>query len=164
MIVPGLSYIVPYRAKDREVQVLRVYHTSRKWPTSLYHSNLNSIIHPSEQRKQNSQLAVGSRQFAEALKHDDNKWPPKSTRNSQFFTWPRHLSPFFLLLTFHFLLLTASQHFQQPRMDIVKSTVGKNCHNITGEKGTLQVCQNCISICKRTGINVSSFKVGGKLF
>lgn len=30
LIVPGLSYIVPYRVKDGEVQVLRVYHTSRK--------------------------------------------------------------------------------------------------------------------------------------
>ena len=35
MIVPGLSYIVPYRVKDGEVQILRVYHTSRKWPASL---------------------------------------------------------------------------------------------------------------------------------
>ena len=35
LIVPGLSYIVPYRVKDREVQVLRVYHTSRKWPDRL---------------------------------------------------------------------------------------------------------------------------------
>ena len=49
-------------------------------------------------------------------------------------------------------------------MDIVKSAVGKNCHYITGEKGTLQVCENFVGICKRTGINVSSFKVGGKLF
>jgi toxin ParE1/3/4 len=35
LIVPGLSYIVPYRVKDGEVQVLRVYHTSRKWPDRL---------------------------------------------------------------------------------------------------------------------------------
>lgn len=35
LVVPGLPYIVPYRVKDGEVQVLRVYHTSRKWPDSL---------------------------------------------------------------------------------------------------------------------------------
>ena len=35
LIVPGLPYIVPYRVKDGEVQVLRVYHTSRKWPDRL---------------------------------------------------------------------------------------------------------------------------------
>jgi toxin ParE1/3/4 len=32
LIVPGLPYIVPYRVKDGAVQVLRVYHTTRKWP------------------------------------------------------------------------------------------------------------------------------------
>jgi addiction module RelE/StbE family toxin len=35
LIVPGLPYIVPYRVKDEVVQVLRVYHTSRKWPKRL---------------------------------------------------------------------------------------------------------------------------------
>ena len=30
LVVPDLPYIVPYRVKDGEVQVLRVYHTSRK--------------------------------------------------------------------------------------------------------------------------------------
>ena len=35
LVVPGLPYIVPYRVKDGEVQVLRVYHTSRKWPDRL---------------------------------------------------------------------------------------------------------------------------------
>ena len=35
LIVPGLPYIIPYRVKDGEVQVLRVYHTSRKWPDRL---------------------------------------------------------------------------------------------------------------------------------
>ena len=35
LIIPGLPYIVPYRVKDGEVQVLRVYHTSRKWPDLL---------------------------------------------------------------------------------------------------------------------------------
>ena len=35
LVVPSLPYIVPYRVKDEEVQVLRVYHTSRKWPQRL---------------------------------------------------------------------------------------------------------------------------------
>ena len=35
LVVPDLPYIVPYRVKDGEVQVLRVYHTSRKWPKFL---------------------------------------------------------------------------------------------------------------------------------
>ena len=35
LIVPGLPYIVPYRVKDGEVQVLRVYHSFRKWPDIL---------------------------------------------------------------------------------------------------------------------------------
>jgi toxin ParE1/3/4 len=35
LVVPGLPYIVPYRVKDEVVQVLRVYHTSRKWPIRL---------------------------------------------------------------------------------------------------------------------------------
>lgn len=35
LVVPGLPYIVPYRVKDEVVQVLRVYHTSRKWPKRL---------------------------------------------------------------------------------------------------------------------------------
>jgi toxin ParE1/3/4 len=28
-------YIVPYRIKDDAVEVLRVFHTSRKWPTQF---------------------------------------------------------------------------------------------------------------------------------
>ena len=32
LVVPGLPYIVPYRVKNETVQVLRVFHTSRKWP------------------------------------------------------------------------------------------------------------------------------------
>ncbi len=32
LVIPGLPYIVPYRVKGEEVQILSVYHTSRKWP------------------------------------------------------------------------------------------------------------------------------------
>lgn len=35
LVVAGLPYIVPYRVKDEVVQVLRVYHTSRKCPNRL---------------------------------------------------------------------------------------------------------------------------------
>ncbi len=35
LIVPGLPFIVPYRIKDKEIQILAVYHTSRKWPESF---------------------------------------------------------------------------------------------------------------------------------
>ena len=30
-----IPYIVPYRIRGKEVQVLSVYHTSRKWPESF---------------------------------------------------------------------------------------------------------------------------------
>lgn len=32
LIIPGLPYIIPYRVKKREVHILTVFHTSRKWP------------------------------------------------------------------------------------------------------------------------------------
>lgn len=35
LVVPDTPYIVPYRVKDGTVQVLRVYHSSRKWPDRL---------------------------------------------------------------------------------------------------------------------------------
>ncbi len=35
LVIPGLPYIVPYRVKDKAVHILRVYHTSRKWPNRL---------------------------------------------------------------------------------------------------------------------------------
>ncbi len=35
LVVSSLPYIIPYRVKDEVVQVLRVYHTSRKWPKRL---------------------------------------------------------------------------------------------------------------------------------
>lgn len=35
LVVPDTPYIVPYRVKDGIVQVLRVYHSSRKWPVRL---------------------------------------------------------------------------------------------------------------------------------
>jgi toxin ParE1/3/4 len=35
LVIHGIPYIVPYRVKKREIQVLSVYHTSRKWPESF---------------------------------------------------------------------------------------------------------------------------------
>lgn len=35
LVVHGIPYIVPYRVKENEIQILTVYHTSRKWPGSF---------------------------------------------------------------------------------------------------------------------------------
>jgi addiction module RelE/StbE family toxin len=35
LIVPKTPFVVPYRVKDDTVQILRVYHSSRKWPERL---------------------------------------------------------------------------------------------------------------------------------
>ena len=32
LVIPGLPYILPYRIKGKEVQILSVFHTARKWP------------------------------------------------------------------------------------------------------------------------------------
>ena len=32
LVIPDSPYIVPYRVKDNVVQVLRVYHATRRWP------------------------------------------------------------------------------------------------------------------------------------
>jgi toxin ParE1/3/4 len=32
LVISGTSYIVPYRLKADEVQILRVLHAARKWP------------------------------------------------------------------------------------------------------------------------------------
>lgn len=35
LVVPNTPFIVPYRVKDDTVQILRVYHSSRKWPDRM---------------------------------------------------------------------------------------------------------------------------------
>jgi addiction module RelE/StbE family toxin len=35
LVVPGTPYIVPYRVRADVVQVIRVFHAARKWPTRL---------------------------------------------------------------------------------------------------------------------------------
>ena len=32
LVVPRTPYIVPYRLLDKTIQILRVYHGSRRWP------------------------------------------------------------------------------------------------------------------------------------
>ncbi len=35
LVITGLPYIVPYRVSNCTVVILRIYHTSRKWPEQL---------------------------------------------------------------------------------------------------------------------------------
>ena len=35
LVIPDTPYIVPYRVVENDVQILRVYHNSRKWPERL---------------------------------------------------------------------------------------------------------------------------------
>ena len=35
LVIRGRPYVVPYRIKNSEIQILSVYHTSRKWPESF---------------------------------------------------------------------------------------------------------------------------------
>ena len=32
LVIPGLPYIVPYRIKGADIQILSVFHAARKWP------------------------------------------------------------------------------------------------------------------------------------
>jgi len=35
LVVPQTPYIVPYRVEGEAIQILRVYHSARRWPESL---------------------------------------------------------------------------------------------------------------------------------
>ena len=35
LVIPGLPYVLPYAEKDGAIFILRVLHTSRKWPETL---------------------------------------------------------------------------------------------------------------------------------
>lgn len=35
LVVPGTPYVIPYRVKNAEVQILRVFHGARKWPVKF---------------------------------------------------------------------------------------------------------------------------------
>lgn len=32
LVLPNFSYIIPYRVREQRVEILRVFHTARKWP------------------------------------------------------------------------------------------------------------------------------------
>jgi toxin ParE1/3/4 len=35
LIVPGLPFILPYRVRQKRIEILRVLHASRRWPRRL---------------------------------------------------------------------------------------------------------------------------------
>ena len=35
LVIGGLPYIVPYRVREKDIEILRVLHTSRRWPYEL---------------------------------------------------------------------------------------------------------------------------------
>lgn len=35
LIIDKTSYIIPYRCKDDRLEIVRVYHSSRKWPAKF---------------------------------------------------------------------------------------------------------------------------------
>lgn len=35
LILAGTSYILPYRLKDQQIQILAVFHMSRQWPDNF---------------------------------------------------------------------------------------------------------------------------------
>lgn len=35
LIVPGTPFIVPYRVKGESIEIARVYHAARRWPSVL---------------------------------------------------------------------------------------------------------------------------------
>ena len=36
LVISGTSYIVPYRIREKRLELLRVYHTARKWPEHFH--------------------------------------------------------------------------------------------------------------------------------
>ena len=32
LVIGGLPYIVPYRVREKDIEILRILHTSRRWP------------------------------------------------------------------------------------------------------------------------------------
>ena len=35
LVIDGLPYIVPYRLREKSIEILRVYHAARRWPARL---------------------------------------------------------------------------------------------------------------------------------
>jgi toxin ParE1/3/4 len=39
LVLTGTQYILPYRVKGRQIQILAVFHTARQWPDNFLHNN-----------------------------------------------------------------------------------------------------------------------------
>ena len=35
LVVPGTPFIVPYRVRPQTVEILRIYHAARRWPSAF---------------------------------------------------------------------------------------------------------------------------------
>lgn len=35
LVIPKTPYIIPYRVRDSRIEIVRVYHSSRRWPDRL---------------------------------------------------------------------------------------------------------------------------------
>lgn len=35
LVIRGLPYVIPYRVRDNDIEILRVLHTSRRWPSRM---------------------------------------------------------------------------------------------------------------------------------
>jgi toxin ParE1/3/4 len=35
LVIPDTPYLIPYRIHEGRIEILRVFHTARKWPTGL---------------------------------------------------------------------------------------------------------------------------------
>ena len=35
LVIDGLPYVIPYRVRDKGIEILRVLHTSRRWPADM---------------------------------------------------------------------------------------------------------------------------------
>ncbi|MGH8222070.1 MAG: type II toxin-antitoxin system RelE/ParE family toxin [Woeseiaceae bacterium] len=35
LVVPNTPYVIPYRVRSRRIDILRVFHARRRWPSSL---------------------------------------------------------------------------------------------------------------------------------
>jgi toxin ParE1/3/4 len=42
LVLTGTQYILPYRVKDQQIQILAVFHAARQWPDNFLDKNRNS--------------------------------------------------------------------------------------------------------------------------
>jgi addiction module RelE/StbE family toxin len=35
LVIRGLPYVIPYRVRDNDIEILRVLHASRRWPSRM---------------------------------------------------------------------------------------------------------------------------------